>query len=232
MQTINIVTALKSATFVLAAGAVALGLASPASAAEGTMHGHPAAAAKYWHEQKFDDCVLMASADVIGQVTGVAPSEQAIIKVAQSTPSGSHPGSIYTRPVDTKNPNSGMGTSLADIPTLLEHYGVDVVLTDLDNAPTNGVLTGMEALEHYLDSGHAVIVSVNAEMIWGQPVEEFNEDGSARSDHAVVVTGVDTINGVVHLNDSGSANGRDEQIPLAIFMKAWATSGDFMAVTT
>lgn len=232
MRTFKIATTLKTATFVLAAGAVALGLASPANAAEGTMHGDPAAAAKYWHEQKFDDCVLMASADVIGQVTGKEPSERVIIKVAQMTPSSVHPGSIYTKPADTKNPNSGMGTSVADIPTLLEHYGVDVVLTDLDNAPTNGVLTGMEALENYLDSGHAVIVSVNAELIWGQPVEEKNEDGRARSDHAVVVTGVDTANGIVHLNDSGSHKGRDEQIPIALFMQAWATSDDFMAVTT
>ncbi len=46
------------------------------------------------------------------------------------------------------------------------------------------------------------------------------------------MTGVDTANGVVHLNDSGSSKGRDEQIPMAVFMQAWATSHDFMAVTT
>jgi hypothetical protein len=52
------------------------------------------------------------------------------------------------------------------------------------------------------------------------------------SDHAVVVTGVDTANGVVHLNDSGTPDGRDEQIPMALFAKAWATSHNFMVITT
>jgi hypothetical protein len=47
-----------------------------------------------------------------------------------------------------------------------------------------------------------------------------------------VVTGVDTRNEVVHLNDSGSSEGRDEQIPLALFTQAWAASNDLMAVTT
>lgn len=133
MTTSKIATAFKTATFALAAGAVALGLASPADAAAGTMYGDPAAAAKYWRQ---------------------------------------------------------------------------------------------------LGSGHAVIVSINAEMIWGQPVEETDSAGNPRSDHAVVVTGVDTENGIVHLNDSGTPTGRDEQIPMETFVEAWATSHDFMAVTT
>ncbi|AXN46078.1 hypothetical protein DSM43518_04069 [Mycobacterium marinum] len=232
MKINKIATALKTATFAIAAGAVALGLASPAGAASGTMYGDPAAAAKYWRYQKYDDCLIMAVADVVGQVTGREPSEQAIIKVAQTTPSAVHPGSIYTKPADTKNPNSGQGTSQADIATLLAHYGIDAVLTDLDNAPSNGVLTGMEALEHHLGNGRAVIVSVNAEMIWGVTIDNKDEAGNPVSDHAVVVTGVDTANGVVHLNDSGSDEGRDEQVPMALFMQAWATSQDFMAVTT
>lgn len=232
MTTSKIATAFKTATFALAAGAVALGLASPADAAAGTMYGDPAAAAKYWRQQTYDDCVLMSAADVIGQVTGREPSERAIIKVAQSTPSVVHPGSIYTKPADAEHPNSGMGTSVADIPTLLAHYGVDAVITDEDHATATGVATGMAALEQYLGSGHAVIVSINAEMIWGQPVEETDSAGNPRSDHAVVVTGVDTENGIVHLNDSGTPTGRDEQIPMETFVEAWATSHDFMAVTT
>jgi hypothetical protein len=46
------------------------------------------------------------------------------------------------------------------------------------------------------------------------------------------VTGVDTANNVVHLNDSGTKKGRDERIPLELFVQAWDTSDDFMAVTT
>ncbi len=46
------------------------------------------------------------------------------------------------------------------------------------------------------------------------------------------MTGVDTAGGVVHLNDSGNPDGRDEQIPMALFVKSWATSHNFMVFTT
>jgi hypothetical protein len=232
MKTNKISTIAKTATFAMVAGALALGLAGPAEAASGTMYGDPVAAAQWWRHQNYDDCAIMASADVVGQVTGKEPSEQAIIKVAQSTPSAVHSGSIYIRPANKKNPNSGMGTSPADIPTLLAHYGIKAVITDEDDAARTGVPTGLEALEQQLRAGHKVIVGLNAEMIWNQPIESKDGDGNPRSDHAVVVTGIDTANGVVHLNDSGTKKGRDEQIPLELFLQAWATSHDFMVVTT
>jgi hypothetical protein len=214
------------------AGALAVGLAGEAGAASGTMFGDPAAAATWWRHQQYDDCVLMATADVVGQMTGEEPSERAIIAVAQSTASTTHPGSIYVKPADTEDPDSGMGTSMADIPTLLAYYGVDAKSTNADRAARTGIPTGMAALEQFLGGGHGVIVSVNAEMIWHKPVEETDSDGKPRSDHAVVVTGVDTANGIVHLNDSGTAKGRDEQIPIELFAKAWATGHNFMVVTT
>jgi hypothetical protein len=46
-----------------------------------------------------------------------------------------------------------------------------------------------------------------------------------------VVTGVDTASGKVHLNDSGTPNGRDETVAIDAFAKSWATSGDQMIVT-
>ena len=58
-------TIAKTAALALAAGALTLGLAVPAEAASGTMYGDPAAAAQWWRHQQYDDCVLMASADVI-----------------------------------------------------------------------------------------------------------------------------------------------------------------------
>lgn len=228
----NKIAAAKAGLLTLVTGALVLGLAAPADAsAERTMYGNPAAAAKWWRYQKYDDCVLMASADVIGQMTGAEPSERAIIKVAQSTPSTRHPGSIYIPPADPQNPNSGNGTSRLDIPALLGSYGIGAKTTDQDEAANNGVATGMQALEEYLGNGHAVIVSVNAEMIWGEPIDSKDDDGNPVADHAVVVTGVDTGNGVVHLNDSGNKNGRDEQIPLGLFTRAWATSRFFLVVT-
>jgi hypothetical protein len=232
MKTSKIATVAKTATFAAVASAVALGLAGPADAAAGTMYGDPAAAAKWWRHQKYDDCVLMASADVVGQMTGKEPSEQAIIKKAQSTPSVVHPGTIYITPADTKNPNSGMGTSFADVPTLLAQYKVHALITNKAHAAKDGIVGGMEGLEQQLAAGHKVIVSVNAELIWHQPVETKDENGKPLGDHAVVVTGIDAADNVVHLNDSGTPDGRDEQIPMALFVQAWDASNELMVVTS
>ena len=66
---------------------------------EGTLYGDPAAAAPYWRYQSYDDdCVEMSVADVVGEITGDQPSEHAIVKLAQSTPSPTHPGPIYAKP--------------------------------------------------------------------------------------------------------------------------------------
>jgi hypothetical protein len=223
---------IKFATFAVVAGSVVLGLAGPANAVSDTMYGDPVAAAKYWQQQQYDDCVLMASADVIGEITGVAPAEEAIIAKAQSTPSTDHPGSIYTKPADTNNPNSGMGTSMSDVPTLLGQYKIKAILSDKYDAAETGIPAGMAGLKQALGSGHKVIVSINAELIWHEPVDEKDENGNPVSDHAVVVTGVDVANRVVHLNDSGSSEGRDAQIPMGLFIRAWDTSDDLMIVTT
>lgn len=48
----------------------------------------------------------------------------------------------------------------------------------------------------------------------------------------MVVTGIDTNTGVVHLNDSGIKTGRDERVSIATFSQAWAASHDEMTATT
>ncbi|OBI93478.1 C39 family peptidase [Mycobacterium sp. 1245805.9] len=232
MKTMKIANIAKTAVFAVAAGAVALGVAGPAGAASGATYGDPDAAAKWWRHQKYDDCVLMAAADVVGQMTGKEPSEDAIIKKAQSTPSRNHPGSIYITPADTKHPNSGQGTMFADVPTLLAQYKVGAVVTDRQHAAADGIPGGISGIEQELGTGHKVIVSVNAELIWNIPVKTTDENGDPQGDHAVVVTGVDTAYGIVHLNDSGHPKGRDEQIPMALFLKAWDTSDQLIIVTT
>ena len=63
-----------TAALTVAASVVLLGLAGPTQATSGTMYGDPVAVAKYWrYQQYWDDCVLMSSADVIGEVTGQQP---------------------------------------------------------------------------------------------------------------------------------------------------------------
>src|SRR5260370_42485583 len=133
MTTIKIASIAKTVTVAVVAGAVVLGLAGPATATSGAMFGDPAAAAKYWrYQQYWDDCVLVSTADVVGEVTGVEPSEEEIIDMAQSTPSSQGPGPIYTRPADPKDRNSGEGTWFRDIPTLLARYNVGAVIMNGD----------------------------------------------------------------------------------------------------
>jgi hypothetical protein len=63
------------------------------TARAGELYGDPATAAPFWRYQELDDdCVEVAAADVVGEVTGREPSEQEMVKVAQTTPSPSHSG--------------------------------------------------------------------------------------------------------------------------------------------
>ncbi|OBI92952.1 hypothetical protein [Mycobacterium sp. 1245805.9] len=228
--------AARAAGVAMLAAATALGLAVGTAHAtpdpprgEGTLYGNPAAAAPFWRYQGYeDDCVEMAVADVVGELTGKPPTEQAIVKLAQSTPSTVHAGPIYTKP---KKRKPGDGTSFDDEPALLAHYGIRAVSTDEESAAKTGVPTGMAALERDLAKGRKVIVGVNSEVIWREPVEDKTPDGQPEANHAVVVTGVDTASGVVHLNDSGIEEGRDEQVPIDVFARSWASSDDQMTVT-
>lgn len=192
---------------------VALGLSGVAHA---EVVGDPDGVAGYNVEQSYDDCALMATADVIGQMTGNAPTEDEIIGFAQNTPSVAEPGDmIYDMGQSDDDPNAG--TIFKDLPIVLAHYGV------------SGQYVGggsMDALMGALRDGGAVIVNLNAETIW-------NLDGDrTQADHALVVTGVDTDNGVVHLNDSGTDDGSNEQVSIGTFTAAWQTSGNEMVVTT
>jgi hypothetical protein len=217
----------------------AAGLRSPAAQAApgppkppsgtGTLYGDPAAAAPFWRYQDFDDdCVEMAVADVVGELTGHLPAEHAIVKVAQSTPSTVHPGPVYTKPGKRR---PGTGTSFDDEPALLSHYGIHAMSTDKASAGRTGIPTGLSALEQDLAAGRRAIVGVNSEVIWREPVEDKTPDGQPEANHAVVVTGVDAAAGIVHLNDSGDEGGRDEQVPVDIFMRSWDSSDDQMTVT-
>ncbi|KAA8965287.1 C39 family peptidase [Mycobacterium sp.] len=175
----------------------------------GRMYGDPEAAAPYWRYQFGNDCGLMAVADVVGQLTGQEPTQVGIVLRAMFTKSEAHQGDIYFFD----------GTSPEDLVDLLGKYGIQSDLT------TGNTMAG---LEQDLAGGHKVIAGVNAETIWNYPPGEGQR---TRANHAVVVTGVDTADDVVHLNDSGIPTGRDERIPMDTFKQAWATSDNLLIVT-
>jgi hypothetical protein len=236
---IRIATIVRAAAVAVLTGAAALGLAvgtaqaapgAPVpSSSGGILYGDPAAAAPFWRYQQYDDdCVEMAVADVVGELTGKQPTEPEIVKLAESTPSSVHRGPIYTKP---KKHNAGEGTSFEDEPRLLAHYGIHAVSIDKESGAGTHLPASMNALEQDLANGHKVIAGVNSEIIWGEPVEDKTSAGEPEANHAVVVTGVDTARGIVHLNDSGSERGRDEQVPIEVFIRSWDGSDDQMTVT-
>jgi len=212
-----------------AAAATVVGFAGSAQAApaagpngnHGKMYGDPVAAAPYWRPQHLvDDCAELAIADVVGQITHHEPTEQEILEVAKSTPSKRHPGQMVYQ--------AGVGTDAQDSVLLLAHYGIqseDGLAADpaLDKSAAPAALDKLETL---LAQGRKVIPTLNGQTIWNVPGDHTTPD------HAVVITGVDTKAGVVHLNDSGDLKtGRDEQVPIATFEAAWATSKFFVVMT-
>jgi hypothetical protein len=192
----------------LAIGWAGAGVDAALAQADGQMYGNPEAAARYWRYQHGDDCGLMAVADVVGQVTGREPMQIGIELRGVFTKSEAHRGSVYRFD----------GTSPEDMVVLLGKYGVQSQLTTGNS---------MQTLEQDLAGGHKVIAAVNAETIWNY---RAGQGQRSDADHAVVVTGVDTRVGVVHLNDSGTPNGRDEQIPMATFTQAWSTGNNLLIV--
>jgi hypothetical protein len=206
-------------------GIAAPAVASPATQVEakGALYGNPDAAAEYWQIQHLaDDCVLMSVADVVGQVNGDLPSESEIVELAENTPSSAHAGTVYIRPQDGQT----FGTDPRDVVVLLAHFGIEGAITNAITEDETGVRTGLVAIEHYLGDGHRVIATVNVETIWDNP-----EGDRTAADHSVVVTGVDTRSNTVHLNDPAYPEGRNKQVSITTFMRAWKASDYEMVVT-
>jgi predicted double-glycine peptidase len=206
-------TRVAAAVLGAAVAASVVGFAGAAHAApsytnsQGGMHGDPAAAARFWHFQIAQyACGELAVADVIGQITGHEPSEEEITTAAEHTPSDRHPGPIYTPTSRTSND---------DLVVLLAHYGIQA----------GAFHSNLDLIEQDLDHGRKVIVGVNDKTLWGESGNRGPEN------HFVVVTGIDTNANVVHVNDSGTMSGRDEQVSIATFEAAWVVSDHFAVVT-
>jgi uncharacterized protein YvpB len=209
------------------AGTTATAYATPAPVIQptpappfGQVYGDAKKAAQWWAMQSEGDCGLMTVAVLVGEMTATEPSEPNILAVAEHTPSVDphHKGQpIYTPAPDAHHPNDSSGTTPADMVVLLAHYGIHAQLI---------AGTGKD-MEKALAEGRGVIAAVNAEVLEGKTRPHDNTNAN----HVVVVTEIDTINGMVHLNNTGIETGRDEQVPLERFAQAWKTSGYTMIVT-
>ncbi|OBG96261.1 hypothetical protein A5697_21955 [Mycobacterium sp. E3251] len=188
---------------------------------EGGVYGDPATAAKYWQPQSLEDnCGLMSVADVVGEITGHAPTEQQMIKLAESTPSQTNPGPIYAPRDDPSHASGDGGIEMADAVVLLDHYGIKSEVTYAAHPDQ----TGLPALERYLADNRKVIAWVNSAVIWN------TSDQRTKADHFLVVTGIDTNREIVHLNDPG-VDHPDEQVTIPTFVTGWQTGQESIVVT-
>lgn len=185
------------------------------------VYGDPKAAAKYWQQQSLEDnCGLMSVADVVGEVTGKAPTEKQIIKLAQNTPSVIRDGPIYLPTGDPGHEGDKGGIDMADEVVLLDHYGVKSRMT-YDANPDE---VGLSSLEQYLGANRKVIAWVNSGTILD------SDDQRTDPDHFLVVTGIDTNNEIVHLNDP-YADHADTKVSINRFMTAWRIGQESIVVT-
>ena len=97
----------------------------------------------------------------------------------------------------------------------------DVVGEVTGNAPTEKQII---TLAQYLGADRKVIAWVNGGTILG------TNDQRTTADHLLVVTGIDTNNGTVHLNDPYADNG-DTKVSIGTFMTAWKTGQESIVVT-
>jgi hypothetical protein len=194
---------------------------NPPARTTGGVYGDPAAAAKYWVQQSLEDtCGLASVADVVGEVTGHARTEQQIIKLAQNTPSVIRDGQIYLPTGDPGHETEKGGIDMADTVVLLDHYGIKSHMT-YDKHPEE---VGLSKLEEYLGADRKVIAWVNSGTILG------SNDQRTSPDHLLVVTGVDTNDHTVHLNDP-YADHADTKVSIDTFMTAWKIGQESIVVT-
>ncbi len=185
------------------------------------MYGNPAAAAKYWRQQSLEDnCGLLAVADVVGEITGNQPTEEQMVTLSENTPSGTNPGPIYAPRNDPSHTNGNGGVEMADLVVLLDHFGIKSGMNWAAHLET----TGIPALQQYLSNDRKIIAWVNSAVIWN------TSDQRTKADHYLVVTGVDTNNQLVDLNDPG-VDHADERVPTTTFMNAWQTGEESIVVT-
>lgn len=194
---------------------------APARPTVGGVYGDPEAAAKYWVQQSTEDtCGLASVADVVGEATGTPATEQQIITLAQKTPSVIRDGPIYLPTGDPGHETEKGGIDAADTVVLLDHYGVKSRMT-WDKFPDEVTLS---ALEQDLGANRKVIAWVN-----GGTILDSN-DQRKTADHLLVVTGVDTNNDTVHLNDPYADHG-NTKVSITTFMAAWKIGQQTMIVT-
>jgi hypothetical protein len=173
---------------------------------DGRIIGDPAEVSEHWFQQAANGfCAPASVAQIVSSYTGQQfTDEQAFVQLANQLG------------VWQVGPDGAPGLTIDGALTLLEASGV----------PAAMVVDGdLEMLAGYLDAGHGIMVGIDSGEVW---TGEATEDHTA--DHMVVVAGIDTERGVVLLSDPGVPNGNLEEVPIDVFLDAWADSDNTMIV--
>jgi hypothetical protein len=181
------------------------------------VYGDPEGAAAFNHPQgdnpfgAASDCGLVSCEDILRQF-GVQVNETDVVQHAM----------IYGECTVCQDANHSGGSDMAQEARLLRDYGVPA------QALTWSTVDNLAA---EVETGHGVIIGVNAGVLWDDP--KYLENGDAN--HAIVVTGVavDPITGDVqgfYINDSGKfASGKF--VDAATMQHAWTDAGGMAVVT-
>lgn len=194
--------------------------------------GSYAANKPFWiYQGNAQSCAIMASAGIIGQLTGVMPTQQEILEQAWSTPSDVFAGqSIFEGNGDV--PGKHWGTNSVDVLKLLNLNGIDADATTFLKSQRQ---LALDTLTASLADKQGVMVSVNADTVWKAHENTFFHPeryappaSTLRSDHMVIVLSVNTSKNVVYINDSAWETGQGLPVPLDKFLDAWQTGGHTM----
>lgn len=186
----------------------------------------------FWiYQGDAQSCAIMASAGIIGQLTGVMPTQQEILEQAWSTPSDVYAGqSIFEGDGDV--PGKHWGTNQVDVLKLLNLNGLDADVTTFLKSQRQ---LALDTLTASLADQQGVMVSVNADTVWKayentffHPDRYVPPASTLRSDHMVIVLSVNTTKNLVYINDSAWEGGQGLPVPLDKFLDAWQTGGHTM----
>lgn len=183
----------------------------------------------YWiYQGQMQSCAIMSSAGIIGQLTGVMPTQQEILELAWSTPSDVYPGQAVFEG-DGDVPGKHWGTNSVDVLKLLNLKNIDADATTF--LKSQGQLA-LETMTAALADNQGVLVSVNSDLVYKAfentyvtPEAYRRPPGTLTSNHMVIVLSVNTTKNVVYLNDSASTAGQGMPVPLDKFLDAWQTGG-------
>ncbi|RTL64552.1 MAG: hypothetical protein EKK42_25170 [Pseudonocardiaceae bacterium] len=177
---------------------------TPPPVEDGRVVGDPEEFSQVWFQQAVNGfCMPSSVAQIISVYTGeTMTDEMQIVNAANQL-------QLWSVGAD-----GVPGMTSENAVTLLEAYGIPVELTHElvgDHA--------LEALDQALADGRGVIITIDSGEVWyGEKTEDHVLD------HAVVVAGIDYDRGVVLLSDPGNPNGNLEEVPIEVFMDAWADS--------